>query len=58
MTHLLVGLGDGAGSPRVTVTWPDATSEAFTALHVDRWNTLMQGSSGQRTLPPRSNGRP
>jgi hypothetical protein len=56
--RVLVGLGDGAGSPRVTVTWPDATSEAFTALHVDRWNTLTQGSSGQRTLPPRSNGRP
>ena len=54
--RVLVGLGSTAGSPHVTVTWPDGTNEAFTEVQVDRWNTLTQGTSG--TLPSRRNGRP
>jgi len=54
--RVLVGLGSTAGSPHVTVMWPDGTNEAFTEVQVDRWNTLTQGTSG--TLPSRRNGRP
>ena len=54
--RVLVGLGDHAGSPQVTVTWPDGTSEAYTELRVDRWNTVTQGRGGRRTLPSRSSG--
>jgi hypothetical protein len=41
--RVLVGLGPDAGSPRVSVTWPDGTREDYPGVPIDRWSTLRQG---------------
>jgi hypothetical protein len=41
--RVLVGLGDAAGPVRVDVTWPDGTSERWSAVAADTWSVLRQG---------------
>ena len=41
--RVLVGLGTTAGSPRVSVTWPDGRREDYPGVPIDRWSTLRQG---------------
>jgi hypothetical protein len=41
---VLVGLGTSAGPVTVRVQWPDGTTEEWSALPVDRWTTLVQGT--------------
>jgi hypothetical protein len=41
--RVLVGLGDSAASPSVTVTWPDGHVEKWAALRPGTYNTLVQG---------------
>jgi len=42
--RVLVGLGESAGAPRVRVLWPDGMSETWTAVPVDRYTTLQEGT--------------
>jgi hypothetical protein len=43
--RVLVGLGESAGRPRVRVLWPDGMSETWSAVPVDRYTTLQEGTS-------------
>jgi len=43
--RVLVGLGPSTESPRVRVTWPDGRVEEWSDLPIDRYSTLMPGSS-------------
>jgi hypothetical protein len=42
--RVLVGLGDAPTLPTVRVAWPDGRSESWTAVPIDRWTTLRQGT--------------
>jgi hypothetical protein len=42
--RVLVGLGSSAEAPRVRVTWPDARSEEWASVPLDRWTTLVEGN--------------
>ena len=42
--RILVGLGASNEKPRVQVRWPDGKSEEWSAVDVDRWTTLKEGS--------------
>ena len=42
--RVLIGLGDSAAVPAVTVHWPDGSAEAWPAVAVDGWHTLEQGT--------------
>ena len=42
--RVLVGLGPSAEKPDVKVRWPSGHVEEWTALAVDRWTTLKEGS--------------
>ena len=42
--RILVGLGASNDKPRVQVRWPDGKSEEWSAVDVDRWTTLKEGS--------------
>ncbi len=42
--RVLVGLGDSAAAPAVTVRWPDGGVERWPALPIDGWRTLAQGT--------------
>ncbi len=44
--RVLVGLGDSAAAPDVTVHWPDGRAETWPGLPIDRWRTLEQGTGG------------
>ena len=43
--RVLVGLGESADVPRVRVRWPDGRAEDWTAIQIDRWQTLVEGSA-------------
>jgi len=43
--RVLVGLGDSSVAPRVRVIWPDGMSETWSAVPVDRYTTLQEGTS-------------
>jgi hypothetical protein len=43
-SRVLVGLGPSAEKPNVQVRWPGGHVEEWTALDVDRWTTLKEGS--------------
>ena len=43
--RVLVGLGESAGVPRVRVVWPSGRTEEWTDVPVDRYTTLVEGSS-------------
>ena len=43
--RVLVGLGESAEVPRVRVRWPDGRAEEWTAIEIDRWQTLVEGSA-------------
>jgi hypothetical protein len=43
--RVLVGLGLSTDPPRVRVTWPDGRVEEWSDLPIDRYSTLMVGSS-------------
>jgi hypothetical protein len=42
--RVLVGLGASAETPRVKVTWPDGRLEEFSAVAIDRYVTLEEGT--------------
>ena len=42
--RVLVGLGESAVAPTITVHWPDGRAESWPALPIDRWQTLEQGT--------------
>jgi hypothetical protein len=42
---VLVGLGGATAPPRVRVTWPDGTVEEWRDVPIDRYMTLVAGSS-------------
>ena len=42
--RVVVGLGESAAAPDVTVHWPDGQVETWPALPTDRWHTLDQGA--------------
>jgi enediyne biosynthesis protein E4 len=43
--RVLVGLGESAAVPRVRVRWPDGRTEEWNTVGIDRWQTLVEGSS-------------
>jgi hypothetical protein len=43
--RVLVGLGDSAEPPRVRVVWPSGRVEQWTAVAIDRYTTLREGSA-------------
>jgi enediyne biosynthesis protein E4 len=43
--RVLVGLGTSTTVPRVHVTWPDGRAEEWANLPIDRYTTLVKGSS-------------
>jgi hypothetical protein len=43
--RVLVGLGESSVAPRVRVIWPDGMSETWSAVPVDRYTTLQEGTS-------------
>jgi hypothetical protein len=43
--RVLVGLGASTGSPRIRVRWPDGSVEEWSDVPIDRYTTLIQGSS-------------
>ena len=43
-----VGLGSSDTRPSVRVTWPDGSTESWTALAIDRWTTLIEGTGTAR----------
>ncbi len=43
--RVLVGLGDATDTPRVEVLWPDGRRETWTAIQIDRWQTLVEGTA-------------
>jgi len=43
--RVLVGLGGATAPPRVRVTWPDGTVEEWRDVPIDRYTTLVAGSS-------------
>ena len=43
--RVLVGLGTSTTLPRVRVTWPDGRVEEWVNLPIDRYTTLLEGSS-------------
>ena len=43
--RVLAGLGESAEVPRVRVRWPDGRAEEWTAIEIDRWQTLVEGSA-------------
>jgi hypothetical protein len=44
-SRVLVGLGGATAPPRVRVTWPDGTVEEWRDVPIDRYTTLVAGSS-------------
>ena len=42
--RVLVGLGDSTEAPRVRVVWPSGRVEEWTAVAIDRYTTLREGS--------------
>jgi hypothetical protein len=43
--RVLVGLGASTAPPRVRVTWPDGKVEEWTSVPIDRYSTLIRGTS-------------
>jgi hypothetical protein len=43
--RVLVGLGASTEQPRVKITWPSGRVETFTSVSLDRYSTLIEGSS-------------
>jgi enediyne biosynthesis protein E4 len=43
--RVLLGLGTSTKLPRVRVTWPDGRTEEWSTVPIDRYTTLMEGSS-------------
>jgi enediyne biosynthesis protein E4 len=43
--RVLVGLGASGELPRVRVTWPDGQVEEWQSVPIDRYSTLLEGSS-------------
>jgi len=43
--RVLVGLGESADAPRVRVQWPDGRVEEWKSVQIDRWQTLVEGTS-------------
>ena len=43
--RVLVGLGDSVETPGVRVQWPDGHTETWTAVPIDRWQTLVEGTA-------------
>jgi len=43
--RVLVGLGESSAVPRVRVRWPDGRTEEWTSVEIDRWQTLVEGTS-------------
>ena len=43
--RVLVGLGASSELPRVRVTWPDGQVEEWKSVPIDRYSTLVEGSS-------------
>ena len=43
--RVLVGLGESAAAPRVRVRWPDGRTEEWNTSEIDRWQTLVEGTS-------------
>ncbi len=43
--RVFVGLGDSLETPRVRVQWPDGHAETWTAVPIDRWQTLVEGTA-------------
>jgi hypothetical protein len=44
-SRVLVGLGGATEPPRVRVTWPDGSVEEWQDVQIDRYTTLVAGSS-------------
>ena len=44
-SRVLVGLGSSTTQPRVRVTWPDGSVEEWAGVPIDRYTTLVEGSS-------------
>jgi hypothetical protein len=42
--RVLVGLGESSAAPHVRVIWPDGKSETWSAVQVDRYTTLQEGT--------------
>ena len=43
--RVLAGLGDSTDAPAVRVHWPDGRTEEWTAVPIDRYTTLKEGTS-------------
>jgi enediyne biosynthesis protein E4 len=43
--RVLVGLGDSTEAPRVRVVWPGGRTEEWSAVAIDRYTTLKEGSA-------------
>jgi len=43
--RVLVGLGDSTEAPRVRVVWPGGRTEEWSAVAIDRYATLKEGSA-------------
>ena len=46
--RVLIGLGDSAAVERVQVIWPSGRVEEWTAVEVDGWNRLVEGTGAAR----------
>jgi hypothetical protein len=55
--RVLVGLGMNAAQPRVRVSWPDGINEEFSAMSIDRWAVLKEGSGRRSSSTERSRTR-
>ena len=43
--RVLVGLGEAAAAPRLHIQWPDGRTEEWSTVQIDRWQTLVEGTS-------------